>query len=66
MPEISQSKLGALILDGTAARLGKAALAISLKPSLVEQVDAAAELGIDRSGVIAPAAREYVKRLEVY
>jgi predicted RNase H-like HicB family nuclease len=41
-------------------------LSISLKPALVEQVDAAAlEFGLTRSGVIALATREYIKRLDI-
>jgi metal-responsive CopG/Arc/MetJ family transcriptional regulator len=49
-----------------AAKAEPMRLSISLKPALVEQVDAAAqELGLTRSGVIALATREYIKRLDI-
>jgi predicted RNase H-like HicB family nuclease len=39
-------------------------LSISLKPSIIEKIDyAAEELGLSRSGVINAAAREYISRM---
>lgn len=40
-------------------------LSISLKPSIVEKIDAIAEdLGLTRSGVINVAARDYINRMQ--
>ena len=39
---------------------------ISIKPTILEQVDAAAkDLGVTRSGLIALATRDYIKRLNL-